>query len=272
MEVSEICISKVLCFIWSTSHWEGIIDSQRTPSSSNRTFIDSSIDAADLQTATVDVNHIHKARYSVQLSVVSIHTCLKKAHKVSNFVLPLFSWAEERSSSSRMLKYWMLLMKFQINYLVFIRFMRVGNFKLFVKILISLVKWFLIFNHYNYARWLSVKFKICWVYPSHALNFIKNLKEEILLSRFQVESFHEFFMTKVTNKATRQLSLSKGQSILWIMKATSYREGRRSQDPKLPNILSKWRAKYPKVPTKMTLITMMIILHTMLSLGKITLA
>ena len=61
-----------------------------------------SIDTAGLQTATVDVNHIHKVRYSVQLSVVSIYTCLKKAHKASNSVLPLFSWAEERSSSSRM--------------------------------------------------------------------------------------------------------------------------------------------------------------------------
>ena len=148
----------------------------------------------------MDVNHTHKARYSIQLSVVSIYTCLEKAHKASNSILPLFSWAEERSSSSCVFKYWILIMKFQIKYLVFIRSMREGNFKLFVKILISLVKWFFIFDHYNYARWLS-------------FNSIKNLKEEIL-SRFQVENFHEFIMTKFTNKATRQLSLSKGQLIL----------------------------------------------------------
>ena len=96
---------------------------------------DTSIDTADLQTATVDVNRINKARYSV---------------------LPLFLWADERSSSSRMFKYWMLIMKFQINYLVFIRSMREGNFKLSVRILISLVKWFFIFDHYNYARELSM--------------------------------------------------------------------------------------------------------------------
>ena len=117
---------------------------------------DTSIDTACLQTATVDVNHIHKARYSVQLSVVSIYTCMKKAHKTSNSVLPLFSWAKERSSSSRMFKYWMLIMKFQINYLVFIRSIREGNLKLLVKILVSLVMWFFVFDHYNYARWLSV--------------------------------------------------------------------------------------------------------------------
>ena len=92
----------------------------------------------------MNVNRIHKARSSVQLSVMSIYTCLKKAHKASNSVLPLFSWTEERSSYSRMFKYWMLIMKFQINYLVFIRSM------------ISLVKWFFIFDRYNYARWLSV--------------------------------------------------------------------------------------------------------------------
>ena len=117
---------------------------------------DTSIDTAGLQTATVDVNHIHKARYSVQLSIVSIYTCLKKVHKASNSVLSLFSWAQERSSSSRMFKYWMLIMKFQINYLVFIRSMRKDNFKLFVKILMLLIKWFFIFDHYNYIRWLSV--------------------------------------------------------------------------------------------------------------------
>ena len=34
--------------------------------------------------------------------------------------------------------------------------MREGNFKLFVKILTSLVKCFFIFHHYHYARWVSV--------------------------------------------------------------------------------------------------------------------
>ena len=87
---------------------------------------------------------------------MSIYTSLKEAHKESNSVLPLYSLAEERFSSSRMFKYWMLIMKFQIKYLVFIRSMREGNFKLFAKILISLVKWFFIFDHYNYARLLSV--------------------------------------------------------------------------------------------------------------------
>ena len=107
---------------------------------------DTSVYTAGLQTATVDVNHIHKARYSLQLSVVPIYICLKEAHEASNSVLSLYSLVEERSLSSRMFKYWMLVMKFQIDYLVFIRSMREGNFKLFDKILISLRKLFFIFR------------------------------------------------------------------------------------------------------------------------------
>ena len=42
---------------------------------------DTSIDADGVQTATVDVNHIYKASYSVQMSVVSIYTYLKKLTK-----------------------------------------------------------------------------------------------------------------------------------------------------------------------------------------------
>ena len=47
-------------------------------------------------------------------------------------------------------------MKFQINYLVCITSMIEGNFKLFVKILISMGKLFFIFDYNHYARWLSM--------------------------------------------------------------------------------------------------------------------
>ena len=63
---------------------------------------DTSSYTAGLQTATVEVNLIHKARYSVRLSVVQICICLKEASKT---VLPSYSWAEEPSLFSRMFKY-----------------------------------------------------------------------------------------------------------------------------------------------------------------------
>ena len=59
---------------------------------------DTSIDTAGLETATVDVNHIHKARYSVHLSVVPIYTCLKKAHKASVAKIPCCHYFHEQKS------------------------------------------------------------------------------------------------------------------------------------------------------------------------------
>ena len=90
---------------------------------------DTSIYTAGLETATVEVNLVNKAMYSVQLSVVPIYICLKEALKASNSVLSLCSWAEERFLFSRMFKYWMLIMKFQIDYLVSSRSMKKDNFK-----------------------------------------------------------------------------------------------------------------------------------------------
>ena len=169
MEISRICISKVLCVVWSASYWDRIIDGKRTPSRTRR-------------------NSRWYIHWYHDTSIVLIYTCLKEAHKVSNSVL-LFSWAEERSSSSSMFKYWMLIMKFQISYLVFIRSMKEHIFKPLVKMMIFLVKWFFDFNHYNYARWLSMHIQDLLNFPITCPQ-LKNLKEEILWSRFQVDSFH----------------------------------------------------------------------------------
>ena len=73
----------------------------------------------------------------------------KEAHAAISSALPLVSLVEERSSSSRMFMYWMTILKLKIDYLVFIRSMTKDNFNVFVKILISLVKCFFIFDHYN---------------------------------------------------------------------------------------------------------------------------
>ena len=48
---------------------------------------------------------IHKAKYSVQVSVVPIYICLEEALEAGNSVLPPYSWAEECSLFSCMFMY-----------------------------------------------------------------------------------------------------------------------------------------------------------------------
>ena len=72
--------------------------------------------------------------------------------------------------------------------------MREHNFKSFVKILISLVKWFFIFDHYNYARWLSTHIQDLLSLP-------------ITCPQLYQEFEKKKFVVQISgNKATRQLS------------------------------------------------------------------
>ena len=94
--------------------------------------------------------------FCVLFAVVVIYDCLKEAYTHNKSDLPLFTWAGEAAKSNHMFKYWLLIMKFQMDFLIFIRSLWEGHFILFVNVLKSLVKWFFIFDQYNYARWITV--------------------------------------------------------------------------------------------------------------------
>ena len=165
-----------------------------------------------------------------------IYACLKKAHKASNFVLPLFSWAEERSSSSCMFKYWMLIMKFQINYLVFIRSMRESNFKLFVKILISLVIWFFIFDHYNYARWLSVHIQDLLSLPITCPQLYQEFERGNFVVQISSREFSRIHYDQAHKQSNKTIKSIKGPIDFVNRASDELQRGGRSQDLKLLNI------------------------------------
>ena len=97
---------------------------------------DMEMDTTGLKTASLDVNHIHKGRYAIQLSSVAIYTRLKTAHERSKSEISLFEWASNISKEI------FVILNFQIDYLVYIKSLREGNFLLFVNSLKSLAKWF----------------------------------------------------------------------------------------------------------------------------------
>ena len=85
----------------------------------------------------VDVNDIKRTRYCLQVSASAIYKKLKKAHENNQSDLPPFEWLDEASKNSEMCYYWRLILKFQIHYLIFVRAIREGNFKLYVEILFT---------------------------------------------------------------------------------------------------------------------------------------
>ena len=135
----------------------------------------------------------------------------------------------------------MLIMKFQIDYLVSIRSMREDIFFLMTKF------WYLWWNYFSFSistirldgyPWT---FKIWWVYPSHSLNSIKNLKEEILRFRFRVVSFNESI---TTNRTTRQVYQRANRfRELWKRWVTDQVGDRRAQ---IAEYLKRLQSKIPK--------------------------
>ena len=65
MEISGICISKVLCLLRALHIEKDLLIGNGhlvVGTEIDEILGDTTTDTADLQTATVDVNHIHKAR------------------------------------------------------------------------------------------------------------------------------------------------------------------------------------------------------------------
>ena len=106
--------------------------------------------------ALVNVNHIKKARYFVQVSLCAIYAKLRKAYSDSGSNEVIDTWLNFRCNSSEMCLYWKIILDLMIDVLVFIRSIREGKFLLYVTILRKLIRWTFALDHYNYARWLSV--------------------------------------------------------------------------------------------------------------------
>ena len=99
-------------------------------------------------------------------------------------------------------------MKFQI--IIFIRSMREGNFKLFVKILISLVKWVFIFDYYNYARWLSVHIQDLLSLIITCSQLYQELERESLVVQISGRQFSQIHHDQAHKQSNKTIKSVKG--------------------------------------------------------------
>ena len=76
-----------------------------------------------------------------------------------------------------MFKFWFLVLQLQLTILVFVRSIRSVNFRLYNQSLAKLVHWFFTFDHYHYARWISVHLRdmmaLSHLHPHIHTEFVK---------------------------------------------------------------------------------------------------
>ena len=65
-------------------------------------------------------------------------------------------WCEQRKIQSPQFQYWHLVLKMEIDILVFIRSLRESNFNLYRQALCQLIPYMFANNNVNYARWLPI--------------------------------------------------------------------------------------------------------------------
>ena len=123
-------------------------------------------------------------------------------------------------------------MKFQIDYLAFIRFMREGNFKPCNKVMMSVVKLFFIFSQYNYERWLSVYIEDLLSLPITCPKLYQGFEGGNFVVQISGSQFSQIHYEQSNNKAIKYI---KGS--IDFMNSASDELQRRwgSQDPKLSN-------------------------------------
>jgi len=100
-----------------------------------------------------------RTRYAHQVTVVVLHSLLKRVYKDSGTDMVLEDWVERVSHESSTLSFWLLVYKYQQIIFIFIRACRKRKIELMVTTLQNLVPLFFALNHQNYAWWLPVFIK-----------------------------------------------------------------------------------------------------------------
>jgi len=80
-----------------------------------------------------------------QVLLAALYKCQRHAHSESGSELSFYEWVAEMSEHSDMFFYWSMVMRFQSLFLVFLRSIREGNWKLNVSARMMVMKYAFIF-------------------------------------------------------------------------------------------------------------------------------
>ena len=114
--------------------------------------------------------------------------------------------------------------------------MREGNFKLFVKILISLVIWFFIFDQYNYARWLSLHIQDLLSLPITCPQLYQEFERGNFVVQISSREFSRIHYDQAHKQSNKTIKSIKGPIDFVNRASDELQRGGRSQDLKLLNI------------------------------------
>lgn len=126
-------------------------------------------------------SHLTRTRHAHQITCVALHKLQYQAFELLGDGRSFEQWRKDMIKKSPTIQYWDTILSIEILILVFVRAHRENNFSLFVEVLEIIVGFFFAFDHYNYARWVSVHIRDMSSLPSS----IEDLKSKWVVPKTQ---------------------------------------------------------------------------------------
>ena len=111
-----------------------------------------------------------------------------------------YEWLCKKSEDNEVNLYWKMVMELQIGILIYVRSIREGNFRLHLETLRKLLKYFFIFDRYNYARWLTVHWFDLKNLESNFPDVYQYFSQGFSSSKKPTDNFHKLVLTKCMSK------------------------------------------------------------------------
>ena len=105
--------------------------------------------------AVVDVNNIKRARHTLEITLCALFIELREVASVSATDFSPYDWPTQKSNNDTSFLYWKCIIDLEIK-IFYVCSICEGNFKLHVEVLYKLLSWHFIYDHYNYARLLTI--------------------------------------------------------------------------------------------------------------------
>ena len=107
--------------------------------------------------------HVSRTRHAHQVTASTLNILMYNAYQEycerldeGDDLLEFKAWCLMREAECPQFQYWSITLQFEVTILTFVKSLRERNFRLYIDALTTLMPWFFVLNHSNYASWLPV--------------------------------------------------------------------------------------------------------------------
>ena len=103
-------------------------------------------------------HNVAKTKYTHQVTALALHRLMKIAYENSSLKneKSFETWRADMEKENPQFRFWSIVLKIEMDYLMFLRSIRSSNFGLYVASIGKFLPWIFVFDHVHYARWLTI--------------------------------------------------------------------------------------------------------------------